>query len=122
MKLLKFLLPIFGSFVAAHPGEDHTAELTARQSYFKGSSANLSHCSSKLNANGVIERAIHRRSLAARGLKQKRALLAMRGEESRAEYTVEQDPATLFGGNSSCAMSPEEMVGPYCESCASMLY
>lgn len=109
------IIMALGNLVGAHPGEDHTAELAFRHDYFKRNSANLAHCGSKLSSTGVSARSVNRRSAVAHRLKEKRGLLTQRGEHQVvSDYTNSTDPAVLFSSNSSCALAPEEIVGPYC--------
>lgn len=35
--------------------------------------------------------------------------------KSNASYTAETDLSTVFSGNNSCVLSPEQIEGPYCK-------
>lgn len=35
--------------------------------------------------------------------------------KSTASYTAQTELSTVFAGNSSCVLSPEQIEGPYCE-------
>lgn len=88
----------------AHPGEDHTHELTARKEYLANNRVNLRHCQEKLAARGVMERSLRRRGLAAERLQ------TQMGSVARAVDSA------VFATNASCVLSPEEILGPYCKS------
>ncbi|KAJ3495397.1 hypothetical protein NLG97_g3423 [Lecanicillium saksenae] len=112
-KILSSLMAMNG-LVQAHPGEDHTAELALRHEYFKRNAGNLAHCAPKLRSTGVTARSVSRRSATVQGLRKKRGLTTKRGEyQVDSGYTIDTDPTVLFSSNSSCALAPEEVVGPY---------
>lgn len=110
--------------VLGHPGEDHAAEVAARQAYLRNNIANLDHCAGKLQARGVSGRGVERRSQLASKLREKRGITAgSKIERSNSGDHVERghidadiDQSVLFSGNSSCVLAPEEILGPYCES------
>lgn len=104
---------------SAHPGEDHTAELAARQEFLQHNAANLDHCADKLQARGISQRGIERRSRLANQLRRKRGIqVDARGTEGQDQEPVvgtELDQQFLFSANSSCVLAPEEILGPYCK-------
>lgn len=101
----------------AHPGEDHSHEQALRARYFEDNSANLAHCEEYLKTQGVTQRAVQRRMLAAEHMRRKRGLDAFpQNGDLNEQYESNQDLAAHFATTSSCALAPEEMVGPYCES------
>ena len=111
--------------VLGHPGEDHAAEVAARQAYLRNNIANLDHCAGKLQERGVSGRGLERRSQLASELRAKRGITAGSKVErsnsgdhvERGHIDVDVDPSVLFSGNSSCVLAPEEILGPYCKSC-----
>lgn len=110
--------------VLGHPGEDHAAEVAARQAYLQNNIANLDHCAGKLQARGVSGRGVERRSQLASKLREKRGISAGPKVErtgsgdhvSRGHIDLDIDQSVLFSGNSSCVLAPEEILGPYCMS------
>ncbi|KAJ3497590.1 hypothetical protein NLG97_g1776 [Lecanicillium saksenae] len=99
--------------VASHPGEDHAKEAMKRREFLKDNVANLNHCAAKLDSLGVSERSIQRRHNLIHGIREKRGIIA-RGEAHEGHgYDAGVDQTTLFSSNSSCVLSPEEILGPY---------
>lgn len=63
--------------VSAHPGEDHSAELNLRRRFLAENAANLNHCTDKIKARGMAERAAARRDQMAAEMRRKRGLDSM---------------------------------------------
>lgn len=100
--------------VASHPGEDHHAEAMKRREFLKNNVANLDHCAGKLDALGVTERSIQRRHSKLRGIREKRGLVTRDQHHEARSYDAEVSRAAEFKSSSSCVLSPEEILGPYC--------
>ncbi|KAJ4150378.1 hypothetical protein LMH87_011130 [Akanthomyces muscarius] len=99
--------------VASHPGEDHHAEAMKRREFLKNNVANLDHCAGKLDALGVTKRSIQRRHSRIHGIREKRGLVARDQHHEGRSYNAEVSQAAEFKSNSSCVLSPEEILGPY---------
>ncbi len=106
--------------VASHPGEDHHAEAMKRREFLKNNVANLDHCAGKLDALGVTKRSIQRRHSRIHGIREKRGLVARDQHHEGRSYNAEVSQAAEFKSNSSCVLSPEEILGPYC-TCRSLV-
>lgn len=119
------VLPVFAAaagLVAAHPGADHNKELHERRDFLsKVERTDLSHCAEKFAARGIEKRALERRkaimeSKSKRGMLDKRAAEDInKSHHSDAGYTLQTPLDTIFGGNTSCVLSPEVTEGPYCK-------
>ncbi|KAI0977588.1 aromatic compound dioxygenase [Xylaria arbuscula] len=105
--------------VAAHPGVDHTNEILQRREFLSNvKRSDLSHCSAKLKARGVEDRAIKRRQAIAaakskRGIIQRDLSDKNKSHLSTEAYTLDTALDTIFAANTSCLLSPEVTEGPY---------
>lgn len=100
---------------ASHPGEDHAKEALKRREFLRDNIANLDHCAGQLDSLGVTQRSIQRRHNLIHAARQKRGL-AIRDQDYEAQgYDAEVYQRTMFQSSSSCVLSPEEILGPYCK-------
>ncbi|KAK3899841.1 Intradiol ring-cleavage dioxygenase [Staphylotrichum tortipilum] len=110
---------LMAALVTGHPGHDHSQELNARLEFLANNKNDLSHCAEKMLARGLDAANSRRRSdlagqlLKKRGLEVRDIASYTDSHKSSAKFTAETDLATVFAGNSSCALSPEQVEGPY---------
>lgn len=62
-------IALLAVLATAHPGHDHSKELAARREFLSNHRNDLNHCAPKLEANGIQERSIERRSAFAASLR-----------------------------------------------------
>ncbi|KAH6672632.1 Intradiol ring-cleavage dioxygenase [Plectosphaerella plurivora] len=107
--------------VAAHPGADHASEkreLAQNEQFAALNTMNLAHCSGKLEASGVLARAMRRRSTMAsahakrRGLEDVKSVLTTDHEDNSVGLGSSQEEifATRDDG---CVLMPEVTEGPF---------
>ncbi|KAG7284451.1 hypothetical protein NEMBOFW57_010824 [Staphylotrichum longicolle] len=117
MHLPTFLLTaLVAPLVAGHPGHDHAKELGTRLEFLANNKNDLSHCAEKMRTRGLFAANAQRRSELAETILKKRGLEARAisdSHKSTASYTAQTELSTIFAGNSSCVLSPEQIEGPY---------
>ena len=131
------------SFVTAHPGEHHDHEhvkheIKQRDLLAARAADSLSQCSSSVKARELNQRAITRRAAAAERLRKERGIeqsmscdlckctkltrTDLHGRDLAALQSFEnvnhnltgiQNTETIFAANTSCILTPEDIVGPY---------
>lgn len=119
----------FVGFAAAHPGEDHHAEIAARGAFFERTSISrrsLDNCFSKLKARGYEAQNIARRDATVQGLRQARGLnpgklqardldtlLNTTHHSNLTGLTPSADSDVLFTSNGTCILAEDVTQGPY---------
>lgn len=71
---LAVAVTLYASSVLAHPGHDDSHEIAERAAFLKTSKRDLSHCSEKMKARGIEQRAVRRRASLAKSLRKKRGM------------------------------------------------
>lgn len=116
------LVAYMAGLVAAHAGADAKTELLNRREFLSNvERSDLSHCSAKLKARGIEQRAAERRQAIAqkkskRGIVRREASDINKTHLSEADYSLDTPLDTIFSANTSCVLSPEETEGPYCKA------
>lgn len=105
----------WAQLAAGHPGEDHTQEALRRRAFLQQNLANLDHCAGNLDALGVTKRSIQRRHSLIHGIREKRGIKARSLAYEAQKYKGQVDQTALFSSKSSCVLSPDTIVGPYCK-------
>lgn len=120
------------TLVAAHPGEHHDhaqikRDIVARDSLASRQGGALSKCAGSLKARALHERAVARRAATAERLRKKRGItskvkhrrdLAALQEFEKVNHNMTGvvspsfDASSFFQANTSCIMTPENIIGP----------
>ncbi|KIJ51849.1 hypothetical protein M422DRAFT_58782 [Sphaerobolus stellatus SS14] len=117
-----FSLVSLVSFVAAHPGEHEEHDTPARREFLSYAKRSIADCKGQLAERGVEAKAIERRSLLARQLREKDALrkrsfsdtLTKNHASNRTDVTSQDISASdLFSGTLECVLQGEVTEGPY---------
>ncbi|SPQ24379.1 a01041e6-6285-4ea0-a35f-3666b85c5c33 [Thermothielavioides terrestris] len=121
MRLFSLLsTSLVATLVAGHPGHDLSKELRERLDFLANNRNDLSHCAEQMRARGLDAINARRRTQLAEHLMKKRNLEVRdisnpynTTHKSSVSYTAQTDLSTVFAGNNSCVLSPEQIEGPY---------
>ncbi|KAF2965822.1 hypothetical protein GQX73_g7782 [Xylaria multiplex] len=119
MRVSTILVASAAVLVAAHPGHDPQNEVLQRREFISNSKRfDLSHCSAKLKARGVEQRATMRRralhdARSKPGIVRRDVSDKNKSHLSNALYNTETALDVIFSSNTSCLLSPEVTEGPY---------
>ncbi|KAI0442172.1 Intradiol ring-cleavage dioxygenase [Xylaria telfairii] len=117
MRVSTILATSAAVLVTAHG--DHSNEVVQRREFLANTKrSDLGHCSAKLKARGIEQRAVQRRKAMANA-RSKRGIVARdvsdknKSHLSEELYDAETSLDVIFSANTSCLLSPEVTEGPY---------